>query len=121
MENASVNAMLDELRKLVQLLFIAHGAVIVGALSVLKDYSSISQLKGMGLFVSGSCIGLTAVVIAYMGTFVVRLGQITATNRNEPYPGVPIIMTVILTIGIVSSGGLLIFELGAISSMFRAF
>jgi hypothetical protein len=32
-------------------LFVAHGAGLIGCLSVLKDYNTVPQLKGIGIFI----------------------------------------------------------------------
>jgi hypothetical protein len=50
----------DHNLKVANYLLVAHGAALVGCLSVLKDYASTPQLKGVGLFVILFGFGLLA-------------------------------------------------------------
>ena len=47
-------------------LLVANGAGLVGTLSVIKDYATTPQLKGMGIFIALFGIGLIAAIISYI-------------------------------------------------------
>jgi hypothetical protein len=54
---------------------VAHAAGLLGCLSVLKDYATTPQLKGMGSFVVLFGVGLICAIINYIGiAFTVMAG-----------------------------------------------
>ena len=48
-------------------LLVAHAAGLVGCLSVLKDYATTPQLKGMGSFIVLFGVGLICAILNYIG------------------------------------------------------
>jgi hypothetical protein len=55
----------DQHIKNINYLLIAHSATLVGCLSTLKDYNATPQLKGIGVLILISCIGLISAAIAH--------------------------------------------------------
>src|SRR5260221_5224387 len=61
-------------------LLAAHAAGLIGCLSVLKDYNSTPQLKGIGTFVVLFGIGLLGAIANYI---VLVFSQATAKGTND--------------------------------------
>jgi len=61
-------------------LLVAHAAGLVGCLSVLKDYATTPQLKGMGTFVVLFGVGLLGAIVNYVG---IAFSVMAATSRDE--------------------------------------
>lgn len=54
--------------KILGYLFTAHGAGLIGCLSVIKDYSTVPQYKGLGVFIAVFAVGMLAAVLAYVAS-----------------------------------------------------
>ncbi|MGY4174736.1 hypothetical protein ACVIHH_000027 [Bradyrhizobium sp. USDA 4518] len=62
----SMNEHYDQLYKRVHYLFVGHGAGLVGCLTILKDYGSTPQYRGVGLPIVLFGIGLIAAIVNYI-------------------------------------------------------
>lgn len=67
----------DHLFSRLHYLFVAHGAGFVGGLTILKDYTSTPQYRGVGLPIALFGIGLLAAILAYI---TLSLAQMNAKN-----------------------------------------
>jgi hypothetical protein len=80
----------DHLYTRVHYLFVAHGAGFAGGLSILKDYMSTPQYKGVGVPIALFGIGLIAAIAAYI---TLSLAQMNAKNsvldRKQHPPSMP--------------------------------
>ena len=56
----------DHLYVRIHYLFVAHGAGLVGGLTLLKDYAATPQYKGVGLPIALFSVGLIAAITAYI-------------------------------------------------------
>ncbi|WP_456624177.1 MULTISPECIES: hypothetical protein [unclassified Bradyrhizobium] len=56
----------DANRKLLAYLFTAHGAGVVGCLSLLKDYNAVPQYKGVGYFLAIFAIGMVMTTVSWV-------------------------------------------------------
>jgi hypothetical protein len=73
----------DHNLKVANYLLVAHGAALVGCLSVLKDYASTPQLKGVGLFVILFGFGLLAAIVYYASLAFARAVVLNALMDNK--------------------------------------
>jgi hypothetical protein len=62
-------------------LLVAHAAGLIGCLSVLKDYATTPQLKGMGIFIILFGIGLLGAILNYVS---IAFGVLIATSSPKP-------------------------------------
>jgi ascorbate-specific PTS system EIIC-type component UlaA len=78
----------DNHLKTANYLFVAHGAGLIGCLSVLKDYNSVPQLKGIGLFIFLFGAGFLAGMLNYLSLIfaraVVMNSLLDGTEPNRP-------------------------------------
>jgi glucan phosphoethanolaminetransferase (alkaline phosphatase superfamily) len=79
----------DAQGRAVAYLLTAHGAVLLGCLAALKDYTTTPILKGLGSVVALSAIGLITAALSYGAVTVCRSLQIkkargTSTNESKP-------------------------------------
>jgi hypothetical protein len=61
-------------------LLVAHAAGLIGCLSVLKDYATIPQLKGLGTFILIFGVGLLAAIANFVG---ISLSVMFAMNMRD--------------------------------------
>jgi hypothetical protein len=61
-------------------LLVAHAAGLIGCLSVLKDYATTPQLKGMGIFIILFGIGLLGAILNYVS---IAFGVLIATGGRK--------------------------------------
>src|ERR1700676_4698446 len=64
-------------------LFAAHGAGLVGCLSILKDYASTPQLKGIGMFIVLFGVGLVGAILNYIALSFARIVVMNAIMDRE--------------------------------------
>ena len=64
-------------------LLVAHGAALAASLSVLKDYASTPQLKGIGTFVILFGVGLLAAIVYYASLALARATVLNAIMSDE--------------------------------------
>jgi hypothetical protein len=78
----------DNHLKTANYLFVAHGAGLVGCLSVLKDYSPNSPLKGIGIFIFFFGVGFLGGMLNYISLVfaraVVMNSLLDGTDPNGP-------------------------------------
>ena len=67
----------DHLYSRVHYLLVAHGAGFVGGLTILKEYTSTPQYRGVGLPIALFGVGLIAAIVAYI---TLSLAQMHAKN-----------------------------------------
>lgn len=81
----------DHLYSRVHYLFMAHGAGFVGGLTILKEYVSTPQYKGVGIPIALFGLGLIAAIAAYI---TLSLAQMHAKNsvfdRKQYPPSMPV-------------------------------
>jgi hypothetical protein len=68
-------------------LFVAHGAGVIGCLSVIKDYASASQLHGIGSLIVIFSVGFLAGVLNYVSLVLSRAVVFGAILDDKPYDG----------------------------------
>jgi hypothetical protein len=66
-------------------LLVGHAAGLVGCLSVLKDYDSTPQLKGLGTFVVLFGIGLLSAIVYYASLALARSVVLNAIMNDESH------------------------------------
>jgi len=64
-------------------LFAAHGAGLVGCLSVLKDYNPEGQLRGLGMFITLFGFGFLGSILNYVGLFFARILAVNAIFEGK--------------------------------------
>src|SRR5258708_2405935 len=78
----------DNHLKTANYLFVAHGAGLIGCLSVLKDYSPNSPLKGVGVFIFLFGVGFLGGMLNYISLVfaraVVMNSLLDGTDPNRP-------------------------------------
>jgi hypothetical protein len=67
-------------------LLVAHGAGLIGCLSVLKDYSATGQLKGIGVFIALFATGLLLAAMATAALSIGRTGMLTWVTHGGKRP-----------------------------------
>jgi len=81
----------DHLFRRVHYLLVAHGAGFAGGLTILKDYTSTPQYRGVGIPIACFGIGLLAAIVAYI---TLSLAQMNAKNsvldKVEYPPSMPV-------------------------------
>ena len=84
---AEIRREIDDLTSIFQRaansLLIAHGAGLIGCLSQLKDYASDSNLKGIGIFISGFAVGFIVAAIAYIDIALGRTKMLVGLLNND--------------------------------------
>lgn len=86
----------------VNYLLVAHGAGLVGCLSVLRDYAATPQLKGVGLLILLFAVGLLGSILHYVGLFFVRAVVMNAImDEAEPNEPTRIFLAVVHLSGLV--------------------
>jgi hypothetical protein len=80
----SIKEQMDLILKGVAYLMTAHGAGLVGCLTLLKDYNSIPQLKGIGFFITCFAYGLIFAMSAFAGLqfYQVKMLEMIATASS---------------------------------------
>jgi hypothetical protein len=73
-------------------LLAAHAAGLIGCLSVLKDYNSTPQLKGLGVFVVLFGIGLIAAIVNYIAVFLARATVMNVKDYDPDGPTTKFLM-----------------------------
>jgi hypothetical protein len=73
----------DSVAKGINYLMVAQGATLVGCLSLLRDYNSVPQLRGMGLVIAISAVGLIFAALAYGASIVCRSLRVRAVYRER--------------------------------------
>jgi len=84
-------------------LLVAHAAGLVGCLSVLKDYATTPQLKGMGTFIVLFGVGLLGAILNYVS---IAFSVMAATNRKDDFSLSGLWFAINLTI-VGAAGGLI--------------
>jgi len=64
-------------------LFAAHGAGLVGCLSILKDYNPEGHLHGLGTFITLFGLGFLGAILNYIGLFFARILAVNAIFAGE--------------------------------------
>jgi uncharacterized membrane protein YiaA len=65
-------------------LLVAHGAGLVGCLSVIKDYANVPQLKGLGFFIALFGIGLLGAIAYYaLATFSIMFAAAQTEIKSK--------------------------------------
>jgi hypothetical protein len=102
-------------------LFVAHGAGLIGCLSVLKDYSTVVQLKGIGLFIflfgAGFLGGMLNYISLIFARAVVLNSLIDGTEPNKPTAQ---FLTVLHFVGLIASIGTLVVAIFTIIGRFHS-
>jgi hypothetical protein len=68
----------DQNLKAANYLFVAHGAGLIGCLSILKDYKTTPELRGIGIFVLLFGIGFIGAILNYIGLHFARILALNA-------------------------------------------
>jgi hypothetical protein len=77
----------DGLFARVHYLFIAHGAGLVGCLTVLKDYATTPQYRGVGIPTTLFGLGLISTIVTYVTTSISRTlanNAVLDKKQHEP-------------------------------------
>jgi hypothetical protein len=77
----------DHLFSRVHYLFLAHSAGLVGALTVLKDYVSTPQYRGVGIPAGLFGVGLIAAIVSYIAlSFAQMVAKNSVLDRTQHEP-----------------------------------
>lgn len=111
----------DNHLKTANYLFVAHGAGLVGCLSVLKDYVTVPALKGVGFFVVLFGIGFLAAMLNYISLIFAR-AVVLNSLLDETSPNQPTVsfLTVLHFVGLIASIGTLVVALLFIIGRFHS-
>jgi hypothetical protein len=75
----------DHLFSRIHYLFVAHGAGLVGCLTVLKDYASTPQYRGLGIPVALFGVGLICTMLSYISLSIAQMMAKNAVlDRSKP-------------------------------------
>jgi hypothetical protein len=76
----------DHLHSHVRYLFLAHGAGLMGGLTILKVYVSTPQYKGVGIPIALFGIGLIAAIAAYITLSLARINAQNSVLDRKQHP-----------------------------------
>jgi hypothetical protein len=83
----AMNDHYDQLFRRVHYLFVAHSAGLVGTLTILKDYASTPQYRGVGLPAGLFGAGLIAAILTYIAlSFAQMVAKNSVLDRAEQEP-----------------------------------
>jgi hypothetical protein len=81
----------DHLFSRIHYLFVANGAGFIGGLTIIKDYTSTPQYRGVGIPISLFGVGLVSAILSYIAlSFAQMIAKNSVLDKVQTPPSMPI-------------------------------